>query len=190
MNKRNIALISLLILSIFFSIWFWYVKSGTDTKISLVQNQEDKSGQISQSVPQNLIDYPIPELGIKLKLPKDIAENLVYEMTGKETVGFSKKLLVEFSADCAPKWGVLGGISRYEGKPEDYPGPFVHRERGRKVFDSFFIVYSPPQAWCLSDKEAQRYTEMLKKNGGSKESYYQTDGGIRFEDIIPFTEKL
>lgn len=171
-----------------------------------MENQEDKSAQGIQSITQaqidSLVDYPIPELGIKLKLPKDRAENIIYSYKENpilenskqgqhvvgiaKSVGFSTKLLAEFNTYCAPKWSVLGAIDRYEGKPEDYSGPFVRREEGRKLFDTFFIMYSAPQAWCLSDEETQRYNEMVEKNGVSKEQ----GSGIRFEDIIPFAEKL
>jgi hypothetical protein len=158
------------------------------------RNQPLTSEEISQ-----LVDYPIPELGIKLKVPQSVVGELVYAYNegpvtegspqGDKVVGiaksvrFSAKTLAAFSQFCIAEYGPWGNLTRYEGKPEQYPGPFVRREEGRKLFEDFFILYGGPQASCLTKEEYDKYEASL--NEKAKKAVRPN-----FERLIVLAEEL
>lgn len=95
-----------------------------------------------------LVDYPIPELGIVLQLPKDIADELIYVRLRKNSVDFSTKKLQSLGGDCVAGKGPIGILGRHpessKGRYEGIP-PFIVKE-----YDSFFVTFDSSQAVCLA----------------------------------------
>lgn len=84
MKKTTIiAVVALLAVAILFGMGFWQWKSQQNQKVSRsdqAQSQEQQKQQ-SQQIPEDqLVWYEIPELGIKMKLKKDLAEDLIYNI--------------------------------------------------------------------------------------------------------------
>ena len=106
--------------------------------------------------------YNIPELGIRMKLNKEFAEDLIYSVSHiKKTYGekeevdivyFSTKSMTLIDAFCAPDKGSSGGaISRNKGiakevaKTDEYVAP---RLSSLIQIGDFYYIFEKPQATC------------------------------------------
>lgn len=179
MKKENgiliVAVVIIIALGVIFWVWGNWENANDINIKQQVQNQEwQKNKQITETDTQQgesnvekiekeyrikkeageLIDYPIPELGIVLRLPKDIVEELIYVPLEKSGVGFSTKKLSEFGGDCIAKEAPIGTLTRKQRKVTEYdktiPAAIV------KEYDNFFFTFTSAQAVCFSIAQAMQ----------------------------------
>lgn len=184
--KKKILISIILVLVIIAGVTgFWQWKQiEQQRQIKHVQNQQ-QAIQNNNTNQNDLVWYEIPELGIKFKIEKDIADELIYEYTGEaiptgingkpeskvRTIYFSTKKLTSIDPkNCAAKDGPIGLISRYEGGADTH---YATKDKniGIRQLENFVISYAGPQAVCFSRKNAenpsnmQLLTEANKKYG-------------------------
>lgn len=137
----------------------------------VVEESEESTASYSQhieAIPGNTDEvwYNIPEYGVRMKLNRGFAEDLIYsdgmiDDFGKpqEGIYFSTKAISEVAPECAPKrGGAFGVLSNIEGTIEeaDRNGLGLGSEwymsklkAGEAIqFSDFFVVWSGPQAPC------------------------------------------
>ena len=166
--KRNSVIIVVclaLLLAVIASGVVWY---GKKEKTQALPKQQE-----IPVVEQEQVWYPIPELGIEIQLPKDIADDLVYKYeprpdqkwkTPKEnSLGITKEALLSTktlitldSKNCSLENSPAGIIIREEGKQSDYSDDSLVNQTPAVSFGSFFVYYSSSQSPCTfgSNKEA------------------------------------
>lgn len=172
LQRTPIIIISTLTLLLVGVGVFWYEKA------QWTKSQEDQNESADVTIPANKpsasdpqaeqeqVWYQIPELGIEIQLPKDIADDLVYEykespitefVNGKwvpiegefrKSALFSTKTLVNLdSENCSIGYSPAGRIARDEG---------VYSKNMSKVFrckqfSDFYVYYVGSQAACTED---------------------------------------
>jgi hypothetical protein len=77
-SKKLIVAIIVLIIAIVVGGWFWYA--------SVQERQAQEQEQAEIALNANEVWYPIPELGIKMKLNKEFAQDLMYSYEQALTV--------------------------------------------------------------------------------------------------------
>jgi hypothetical protein len=153
MSKKTIV-ISIIIILIALGVggWFWYEK-----KI------ESASETSQEEVAQQMVWYPIPELGIEIQIPKDVVDDLVYVYqidptnNNVSSVLLSTKTLISIDGNnCSPKHSPVGILSRGKGKQSDSRHKDSHAGETVAVlsFNSFFIYYDGPQSPCVFNQMA------------------------------------
>ncbi|QQS15503.1 MAG: hypothetical protein IPK84_03995 [Candidatus Moraniibacteriota bacterium] len=192
LQRTPIIIISILTLLLVGAGVFWYGKAQW-TKSQETQNKSADvtipANQPSASDPQAEQEqawYQIPELGIEIQLPKDIADDLVYmyeerpitKYNGERHVpvkGVTKKLalfstrtLVKFdSRNCSLEIAPAGIISREEGE-QIKENPQVNSWVGPALaFDSFYVYYEGSQAACTNDQEMLDYNSRVMVSLGT-----------------------
>jgi hypothetical protein len=105
-------------------------------------------------------EFIIEELGIKIKVPEEIANDLVYKYESNAAY-FSTKSLAKADPSCGPSDAPLGILEKvYKNSPrsefeknltqfridEGYSDMIVYPTA--KEFDNFYIEYAGPQALC------------------------------------------
>lgn len=139
--------------------------------------QRNDDGQGKEEIElRELVEFKIPELGIKFKIQDSLADDLVYHYNGEHTatnnsgknsgnvrnVSFTTKQLQAIDSGCAAKANPIGGMSRWEGKAENYDW-FKNRSGDPQTFvqlDSFVIEYFSPQAICFSKQNSEIKSNM------------------------------
>lgn len=113
--KPRIVIITIVLLCVSaLGGWFWY---GKKTSQQTTSSQPQKSQEADLAADE--VWYPIPELGIKMKLNKEFAADLVYEYISTqntegvqlEDVSFTTKFLQSIDEEyCSSRFGPLGTI--------------------------------------------------------------------------------
>ncbi|MFZ1735356.1 MAG: hypothetical protein IPJ67_02480 [Candidatus Moraniibacteriota bacterium] len=181
--KRNSVIIVVclaLLLAVIASGVVWY---GKKEKTQALPKQQE-----IPVVEQEQVWYPIPELGIEIQLPKDIADDLVYKykespvtelVDGKEvpikgairkSTLFSTKTLIGLDKENCSQEEFPGGIvTRMEGKQSDleYKDSYANETVAVIRFDSFFVYYESSQSPCAFDQRVYDATYGVAQVFGS-----------------------
>ncbi|TXH02422.1 MAG: hypothetical protein E6R05_04220 [Candidatus Moraniibacteriota bacterium] len=120
--------------------------------------------------------YNIPEWGVRMKLNKGFAEELIYsdgmmDDFGKSQDGiyFSTKNITQVASECGPKrggaFGVLykrNGIAKEDAK-DDF---LLERDLQDRVvqFNGFYVGYAGPQALCAFIDHIDDFNTLWPKN--------------------------
>jgi hypothetical protein len=189
MNHKPFFLATTLIALLVIAGAFWYLQKRqaamnqppiiiTEPVVEApVQTEPEKYPQHIEAIPGNTDEvwYNIPELGIRMKLNKEFAEDLVYFSDGDSVYAdayFSTKLLMEIDPmNCSARTAPLGFIYRQSGTVEDaayhreLPWDYVNLEKLGFIrrFPGFFVEYTGPQAACYDERklsETQRASLM------------------------------
>ncbi len=153
-----------------------------------------------EAIPGNTDEvwYNIPELGIRMKLNKEFAEDLVYSVSSiKQTYAenevydvayFSTRSMMNIDTFCAPEKGSPdGAVSRNRGiardvtKDNDY---IISRLDTIIQIGNFYYMYSKPQATCW---DPSLTPEILKlgTNRYQGKGVMSLDEGFKNIKIIP-----
>jgi hypothetical protein len=127
-------------------------------------------------------EFIIKELGVKIKVPEEIANDLVYKHENNAAY-FSTKSITKADPSCGPSDAPLGILGKvYKNSPrseiaknltksridEGYSDTIVYPTA--KEFDNFYIEYSGPQALCSTSSQVGKLI--------STSSYFFNAGGI------------
>ncbi len=167
---------------------------------SNIQSDLDRYPQHIENIPNSTDEvwYNIPELGVRMKLNKDFAGDLIYSVSHiKKTYGekeevdiayFSTKSMMHIDAFCAPDKGASGGaVSRNKGvakevaKSDEY---IAARLNNLIQIDGFYYIYTKPQATCWDSnltKEVLKFDPMIIYKGLGHKSL---DNGFRGIELI------
>jgi hypothetical protein len=122
------------------------------------QTESEKYPQHIEAIPGNTDEvwYNIPELGVRMKLNREFASDLVYSYSKSnenitkdqqkfttpfhETVHFSSRSLMQQEPACEPGTRAIGYFIKEEGAAEEWPASASIFYAGRKQFSNFFIV--------------------------------------------------
>ena len=171
MNKKNIIVIALgalLVIAVLIGGGFWFGKKKSASVVT-----EPKKQFATVEGETGYVWYPVPELGIEIKVNKDIAPELVYQVNksqeGKDivSVGFTTERMQKI----AEKRGLtnengaypcpIGGFTRYNMSKQEYMAmqEEVYGEGNVTPVevDGYFIEYGSPQSSCSPDKEDGEY---------------------------------
>lgn len=142
--------------------------------------------------------FPVPELGIEIKVKKDIAEELVYqvkkwdpekdilsaEFTTKKLSEIERRLYGKSDKVGTRNVCTIGTFTRYNMPEKDYMAMQEETYGEGNVTpvstDGYFVEYSSPQSPCGSDQGSQdgQYENSLMGVGswwgGSKSEYTET----------------
>ncbi|PIP25270.1 MAG: hypothetical protein COZ27_00290 [Candidatus Moranbacteria bacterium CG_4_10_14_3_um_filter_41_65] len=182
MKKIHFAFI-IAVLALCAGIWYW--KSVNSVKKEVVQQLvEQQLPSKEENQEQNLVWYPVPELGVRFKVTLDMSDNLKYSMVYDETTrqpiayfylqsihDFEEKQGIPcvFYMDDSPRIGVYSSCSDFalrrvniDNKTKAVEqtsqcGMSIEKMRTEK----YFICYSHSQAVSITgDRDA--YKEMYK----------------------------
>ena len=170
MNRKALILSILVILAILFGGWLFLrePKSAPESQNTpvppvgvenLPQMADQNRLQHIEPIPGNSDEvwYVIPEMGVRMKLNKEFAEDLVYKLVYKNTtssegldaVYFSIKALLDIDAGCS---GSLGGMFLSKGKEMsgNKSGYYESENFGQIIFQfsESFVVWQGAQAGC------------------------------------------
>jgi hypothetical protein len=129
MNQKSLFLATTLIALLVIAGAFWYLQKRqtamnqppiiiTEPVVEApVQTEPEKYPQHIETIPGNTDEvwYNIPELGIRMKLNKEFAEDLVYIQDNPNGVNFSTKKILSIAPSCLPEEGPLGYLFRSKG---------------------------------------------------------------------------
>jgi hypothetical protein len=163
MSRKNILLFTTAIFVLLLALggWFWCEKK-----------REGASEMSQEEVAKQMVWYPIPELGIQIELPKNIADEIVYKYTERglaatvneetshgntvKTVSFSSKKLLSIDPEnCSAEQSPLGSVTRHEGRRPDVSSPWWYVSATQ--FEGFFVYYGSPQSPCVFDDMHNSY---------------------------------
>lgn len=175
MSKKSL-LIALVIILAGVSLFFILRQRGeAPTQEQPTQVVTEEPTTPTESYPQHIeaipgntdeVWYNIPELGVRMRLNKSFAEDLIYSngMTddfGKyqDGVYFSTKAIAEVAPECAPdRGGAFGVLSKIDGTVEEADRNGLGLDSGwyasklklgeATQFPEYFITWSGPQALC------------------------------------------
>jgi len=159
------------------------ITTNPQEKTQLNQQEESFSPQHIMAIPgSNQVWYEIPEMGIKLLLPKEGAEELVYRYSPKKDVGifvemhgvesdlkmvkdvegvsFSSKHVLEYNKTCNRPYCGTEDISFSLAKvPEKYMNEtLAFGTKFLKQFPNFYLITgAPPQAVPFSTKDEEEW---------------------------------
>lgn len=113
---------------------------------------------------ENLVYYKIPELGIKFKIEKELADELIYyiEVAPDDSrfkyTRLSSKELSKLNEYCQVEYGPMGTLVRVEGFPSDYDEPLKNIQR-KNFYDGgdFFVYFSSSQTPCMNQEEMESH---------------------------------
>lgn len=164
-----------------------------------VQPEPEKYPQHIEAIPGNTDEvwYNIPELGVRMKLNKEFAEDLIYsdgmiDDFGKEQTGiyFSTKAIAEAAPECAPRrGGAFGSFYKKTGiAVEDAKQDWLlKKELNDNViqYDGYYIGYIEIQAvpWFPQHEEMVRRVWRPSLYVGSGAKYIRD--GFKTSKIIP-----
>jgi hypothetical protein len=127
-------------------------------------------------------EFIIKELGVKIKVPEEVANDLVYKYENN-TVYFSTKSLTRADPACGTSGSPLGAYGKVDKNSprseitkklaqsridEGYSDTVVNPTA--KEFDNFYIEYAGPQALCSTSSEVGKLI--------SSSRYFFSVGGI------------
>ncbi len=134
-----------------------------------VQPEPEKYPQHIETIPGNTDEvwYNIPELGIRMRLNKEFAEDLIYVQDSPSSVYFSTEKLSQISP-CLPIDGPLGALFRAEGnmlevaKTDEY---LAARVSGYVQVGGYYYGWTGPHeaCWDLEGKLGNLFP--IKYNG-------------------------
>ncbi len=218
MSYKPLFLATALIVLLAIAGGFWYIQKRqivvdqpvvTDSVGEApAQVEPEKYPQHIEVIPGNTDEvwYNIPELGIRMKLNKEFAEDLVYsngmiddDGTPRDGIYFSTQAITEAAPECAPgRGGAFGVVSKIAGTVEkaDRNGLGLDSEwytsrlkTGEAVqFPEYFITWSGPQALCefpVHQGVVQKHWPRDYPGLGAKNVYE----GIRTLELIPQNRK-
>ncbi len=208
MDKKTWLVFGVLVVLVIGTVLFFTQQQ----KIASVQNQNPENSdketlkqdqdypQHIEAIPENTDEvwYNIPELGVRMKLNKEFAEDLIYSISyikkmnaEKEEVDvayFSTRSMMSIDVLCAPEKGSSGGaMSRNRGiakevaKSDEYT---MSRLDSLIQIGNFYYIYTKPQSTCW-DKNLTPEVLKLDTNryrGGGVKSL---DEGFKNIQIIP-----
>lgn len=176
MNKKTSVIIIIVVLVIaVIGGGFWYGKSK---KNQFMESKQVKSNDQNQSEFNNdkqnqdsneteMVWYEIPELKIRFKVDKIVADDLIYKYekinNNLESISFSSNGLSAISG-CGVENGPLGSFDKLKGKPSDYNDNVYYTSRNPKQYDKFFIIYNGPQSVCAVKDNMKNWEEYFAKN--------------------------
>ncbi len=177
----------------------------TDSAVEApAQVEPEKYPQHIEAIPGNTDEvwYNIPEMGIRMKLNKGFAEDLVYsngmiddDGTPRDGLYFSTQAIAEAAPECAPgRGGAFGVVSKIAGTVEEadksgiggVDGYFLSRLKTGMVVQlpGFFVIWAGPQAVCAFTE----HIAAMKKE--SSKDYYGSGAkdvheGMKTIELIP-----
>lgn len=187
MSKKVVIMLGVIVVAIIVIVSIFMAKKSQKVAIDQQQNAvqqqaEQQSEQSSKGENQQendtdkwkvyenkeneLVWYEIPEIKIKFKVNKEVAEELVYNFKGENDFGsvlFSSKGLSKIPG-CGVEQGPLSALSKIKGNPYDYADTDYYVSRKPKQFDNFFIIYNGPQAVCATGDYVKKWNEYFEKN--------------------------
>jgi len=158
-----------------------FQKKDTGKNLPVENVEVEKESNIEEISNSDLVYYKIPEMGIKFKVKKELAEELIYfveddvkllfQGDNSDTgliVYFSTKKLAEIDDYCSAENGPLGSITRVNNDYEKYKGLDYYKGRPYKDFDNFFILYGGSQAPCTLIKNNEEWEKSFEYNERNK----------------------
>lgn len=162
------------------------IKSSTKTRATQSPVLDEKYPQHIEAIAgSDEVWYNIPEYGVRMRLNKEFAEDLIYSIgqesfSGRlwETASFSAKTIVSIDSACSPdKDPAFGIVSKTKGNlEEDIKSGYVESERKYtflQIGDSYLSV-TTPHAPCWSPEFNKEFEEL------PSEKYY----GNGFKNIF------
>ncbi|MBP9727944.1 MAG: hypothetical protein KBD27_01055 [Candidatus Moranbacteria bacterium] len=162
------------------------VKSDTTQEKTYPQNIEVIQGT-------NEAWYSLPEYGVRMRLNKEFAENLIYIFVHEKNVAlneewdavyFSTKSLTAIDEGCSPEEGnPLGAITKTKGsaaeiaKTEEF---YSSRLRDIVQIGEYHYMWMGPQATCWDPKN----DDAIQKVRGA-EVYRAIQDGVKTIQLIP-----
>jgi hypothetical protein len=178
MSRKNLVLLGVSVAILLGVVFFLYEKTMQSNRA----NKEDVNQTINipnegasekevaeeKTYPQHIevitgsdeVWYAIPELGIRMRLNRDLAEKLIYSSdmsidSGEKASGIylSTKAITEVAPECAPeRGGALGSIFKVMGNlaEEAKNDEYIASRMNRYYFqlDSYYYGWAQPQAVC------------------------------------------
>jgi hypothetical protein len=175
MNQKSLFLTTILIALLVIAGAFWFMKQRqaamnqppiiiTEPVVEApVQTEPEKYPQHIETIPGNTDEvwYNIPELGIRMKLNKEFAEDLVYKFVREknddsewDAVNFSTKSIVNVDSKCSPESGVLGSLTKTRGNASELAKTDVYfssRFDGIVQLNEFYYLWIGPQSPCWDE---------------------------------------
>jgi len=144
------------------------------------QNEATNQEKPETTKEENLVYYKIPELGIKFKIEKELASELIYyiEVAPDDSrfvyLNFSSRELSKLGEYCRAKHSPMGTLIKVEGSLSDYPDNiFIQNRKDRiKEFGDFFVYFEGPQSACSWPENLEtlnRYMPLMRKSIGTPE---------------------
>jgi len=138
-----------------------------NSKIPAKQEQSQAQQQVGQNVQDDLVWYGIPEMNVRFKVDKKVANDLIYKynkINDKiDGVLFSSNKLSQIPS-CGVEDGSLGSLTRAKGVPADYGDKAFYMARKPKQFKDFFTFYEGPQAVCAFGENIDRWNRYFDEN--------------------------
>lgn len=139
--------------------------------------------------------YNIPEYGVRMKLNKEFAEDLVYKFVHDknireeefDTVYFSVKSILNMVPDCS---GALGAMSKGEGRGvqnESQLGYYESEYFGQLIFQfqKYFITWQGPQDACWDRALEEKVEEIFSGKKYAGPGAKNIREGMKNIEIIP-----
>lgn len=164
-----ISIVAIIIIAGVGGFWVWKNKEKKEVE----QSQTQKT--VLQNIQIESVWYIIPEMNVRFKVDKEVADDLIYKYSKisdkMESVAFSSKKLSQITG-CDVAAEPLGTLVKMKGNPFDYSDKDYYVSRKPKQFDNFFIIYNSPQVVCsgtgMGDdaKKLEKYFEENPKFQG------------------------
>lgn len=176
MNKRNIVIVVCVLVVLALSGVVWYGKNAKREPVldsqqpSQMVTEDDNSLQTQPNLyPQHIVAIPgsdqvwyeIPELGVRMKLNKEFAGDLIYkQLEDSFSVVLSLKSVTALNEECAPKSNGTGGLfgalfkvkgnAKEEAKTDKY---LAARVNEYVQISEYYYGLSEAQAVCWNQNQ-------------------------------------
>jgi hypothetical protein len=155
-------------------------KQNIKEEITTELEKEIQTEKQSMGEEKDLVWYEVPESGIKFKIEKELADELVYyiEVAPDDSrflyLRFSSRELSNLGEYCRAKHSPMGTLIKVKGSPSDYPDDiFIQNRKDRiKEFGDFFVYFEGPQSACSWPENLEilnRYMPLMRKSIGTPE---------------------
>ena len=188
MNKKLFVILGLSLL-LAGGVFWCTMKRQKESVVVPVRQGEVKTYE-SVKGEEGYVWFPVPELGIEIKVKKDIASELMYQtkevitpdrapftsaqFTTKGLFDIARKLYQkEFEEDGNYVCG-LGSFSTYQSMPVDFDTNEIYeytKAHGVKVNEGF-VSYDSPQSTCSSNSSDEKYWNYVANWWGAPTSEY------------------
>lgn len=164
-----------------------------------IQAEPAKYPQHIEAIPGNTDEvwYNIPELGIRMKLNREFAEDLVYTRGQNRDNGgsswyvvFSTRPLMEIDDGCSPESMIAGSLVKIEGNAKEAAeGDMYLSSRIDQIVQvaNYYYMWQGPQATCwhpINDQAIQNIPSAEDYRGSGAK--YVLDG---LKTLKPITQK-
>lgn len=201
MQKKLFILALAVLVFVVGGVLVWQKKQGIQTPGVKKIEEEQSESTFTEKYPQHVeaiqgtdeVWYNIPEYGVRMRLNKQFAENLIYSFVHEknnnlneewDAVYFSTKSLTAIDKGCSPEEGSpLGVITKTKGNSTEFAKTeefYSSRLKDIIQIGEYYYIWTGPQATCWDSKN----DDAIQKVRGA-EIYKAIQDGVKTIQFIP-----